>query len=84
MVEKSVKPEGCVHPDCFHCPLADCGYNRPEKSDNQYLVRMNRFRSFQKSCLSGHVSSARKAYPECEDNCIGAIFGKKEEETDEQ
>ncbi len=24
---KDKKPEGCVHPDCFHCTLRDCIWN---------------------------------------------------------
>lgn len=24
---KDKKPEGCVHPDCFHCTLHDCIWN---------------------------------------------------------
>ena len=83
-MKKKAKPEGCVHPDCFHCRLPDCKYSKTETSDSEYLVRMNRFRNFQTSCFGGNVREAQKAYPECVDNCSGVIFGKKEEETDEQ
>ena len=76
-MKKKAKPEGCVHPDCFHCRLPDCKYSKPETSDSEYLVRMNRFRKFQTSCLGGNVREAQKTYPECVDNCSGVIFGKK-------
>ena len=36
-MKKKAKPEGCVHPDCFHCRLPDCKYSKTETSDSEYF-----------------------------------------------
>ena len=64
------RPEGCILPDCLHCPLDDCQYSRIEPVDARATKRLNVWVHYQKACLDGQTEKMRyeNRHPEVIEN----------------
>lgn len=54
MAHSRIKPENCTIPECQKCPYEDCIYDKIEKSDREYVQKLNLWVRYQNSCLSGN------------------------------